>query len=80
MNRKVLRQIALDSTLLPEELRDKILTGVTPSFSEMALNLTNLALDCELATASDPKASWTERRSAKIGAAAVFLLALAVED
>ncbi len=80
MNANVLTQLALNTRLLPEHQRDKILTGVPVTMAEVAHDLAVLALDCEAVTQGDPKSSWTERRLSKQITAAVFLLALSVED
>ena len=79
MNPQVLGELALNTTLLPESLRDGILTGVVPSQSEVVRHLVITAVDAETMVANDPKSTWNERRLARQALAVAFLAALALE-
>ena len=79
MNPQILYEIALNSDLLPESLRDGILTGVVPPSSEVAYHLVIDAVDADAVTAADPNATWTERRLSRQLLGLTALIALDFE-
>ena len=76
--KNLLKQLALNSTLLPEDLAAAILTGNMPPTEEIVMALVVGGIDALAVTMNDPKLSWSEKRLARIALAAVFLAAMAL--
>jgi hypothetical protein len=75
--KNVLDQLAR-STLLSSEMSAAILVGGDniPSVEDIVTALIHGAQDCEAMTATDPKATWSERRIARGVLTVAFLGAL----
>jgi hypothetical protein len=76
MNSKILKQLALNTNLLPDEISKAILDGTPPRVDEIIFNLVVHSLDCWAMTDGDPKSTWTERRLSRQALVVTFLLAL----
>ncbi len=74
----ILKELALNSKLLPTEVADQILAGNMPSIHDIVLRLLRLAIDCDAVTRNDPKSTWAERRLSIQCLALISLLALLV--
>ena len=76
--KNILDQLALNSTLLPDDLSAAILAGNTPPLEEIVLHLCIAGMDAHAVIAGDPKSSWNERRFARMALAVAFLTAMAI--
>jgi hypothetical protein len=77
MKSEVLKQLALNTTLVPDEIRSEIKNGDEPPTTDVIMALLIHSLDCWAFTESDSKASMTEKRLARQALVNAFLLALA---
>jgi hypothetical protein len=73
----VLDQLAR-TTLLPEKISAKILSGTMPPIEDIVMPLLLHTIDCEAMTSNDPASSWNERRIARQVLAVAFLGALQI--
>ena len=74
----LLRQLARNTGLLPENLSAPIMEGNTPPVEEIVLHLVIAGMDAYFVTINDPMTSKRERCIAHLGLAAAFLSAMAV--
>jgi hypothetical protein len=79
MKSNILRQLALNTNLLPDELSQAILDGKAAASAEIVFNLLLHSIDCQAMTCNDPKSTWTEKRLARQSLVIAFLLALGQE-
>lgn len=75
---KILDQLAMNSTLLPEEVVGDIEAGAYPTIEEIALELVVGALDCHATLLKNATAALNERRVARAVLITSFLSALAL--
>jgi hypothetical protein len=76
--KRILDQLARNSTLLPDDLAAAILAGNTPPIDELVMALVIGAMDAHAVVVGDPESSWNEKRLARMALAVAFLSALAV--
>jgi hypothetical protein len=76
MKTDVLRQLALNTTLVPDEIRTTIKNGDETPINAVIMALLVHSLDCWAVTNGDPNASMTENRLARQSLVTAFLLAL----
>jgi hypothetical protein len=76
--KKLLQQLALNSTLLPEDMAAAILAGNTPPVEDLVLQGVIGALDAHFVILGDPQSSWNEKRISRMGLVVAFLAAMAV--
>ena len=76
--KSILNQLARNTKLLPEDLSAAILTGDPPPIKEIVMVLLIGAMDAHAVTVGDPKATWNEKRLARMALAVAFLAAMAV--
>ena len=78
--KNLLEQLVRNSTLLPRDVSDAILTGQTPPIEEIVMALVIGALDAHACTLNDVSSSWNQKRQARMALACAFLSAMAVLD
>ena len=74
----ILRQMSLNTDILPEHLSAAILAGHTPPVEEIVLALVVGGTDAHAVTHCDPQATWIDKRAARLALAGVFLAAMVV--
>ena len=77
MNR-ILDQLARNTGLLPEDLSATILAGNTPPTEEIVMALVIGAMDAYVVIFNDAKASWNEKRLARMALTMAFLVWVAL--
>ena len=77
-NEMILRQISLNTNLLPADLSAAILAGNLPPTEEIVLALVITSIDSHAVTQTDPEATWLDKRAARLALASAFLAAMAV--
>ena len=78
MKNTLAQQLALNSTLLPDDLATAILAGNTPPTEEIVMALVIGCMDAHAVTVGDPESTWNEKRLARMALAVAFLSAMAV--
>ena len=74
----ILRQMALNTNLLPVDLSKAILAGNMPPVEEIVLALVITTIDAHAVTQNDPQATWIDKRAARMALVGVILAAMAV--
>jgi hypothetical protein len=76
--KELLQQLALNSTLLPEDMAAAIVAGDTPPNEEIVLAVIIGCMDAHAVVVGDPQSSKQERCIAHSVLAASFLSAMAI--
>ena len=76
--KNVLKQMALNTDLLGDDLKAAVLAGNTPPVDEIVLHLVIGATDAYAVTVGDLQATWIDKRAARMALAAVVLAAMAL--
>jgi hypothetical protein len=76
MKNDILRQLALNTNLIPDEIRAAIKNEDEPPTTAVIMSLLIHSLDCWAFTEGDSKASMAEKRLARQALVNTFLLAL----
>jgi hypothetical protein len=74
----LLAQLALNSTLLPDDFSAAILTGDPPPMQQIVVALIIGCMDGHAVIVGDPQSTWNEKRLARMALAVAFLAAMAV--
>ena len=77
-NEMILRQMALNTNLLGEDLKASILAGNMPPIEEIVMALLIGAMDAHAVTVGDPASSWNDKRLARMALTSVCLAAMAI--
>lgn len=72
----VLRQLALNTTLLPSDVAARLLKGNAPPLSEILGHLLTVSTDCDGVTRKNSGADWIQKRLSRQALANTFLLTL----
>jgi hypothetical protein len=76
MRNEVLRQLALNTTLIPDEIRTAIKAGNEPPMNDVVMALLIHALDCQAVIDGGLKVAMTEKLLARQSLVIAFMLAL----
>ena len=76
--KRILDQLARNSTLMPDDLAATVLAGNTPPVEEIVVALIIGCMDAHAVIVGDPESSWNEKRFARIALAVAYLSAMAV--
>lgn len=76
--KNIVKQCALNTNLLPEDMASAIRAGNMPPIEEIVMALVIGAIDAHAVTVADPKATWIEKRAARMALASVCLAAMAL--